>query len=206
MKYVTLKKVFLLAVTSGRRVSEIHALSVDKHHLRWDGGYRGVHFRTNPQFLAKNESLRNPGKEIYISSFDAFTSVEEDLRLCPCRALRTYLKRTKSVHNSVSQLFVTFKKGESRAASKASVARWLVTTVKLAYEMAKEQDFSLARAHDTRALSTSWALFQGVRLEEIMRAAFWASETTFTSFYLKDVAWDDASFSRSILETAKRGK
>ena len=67
-------------------------------------------------------------------------------------------------------------------------------------------DLELVKAHDTRALSTSWALFQGVRIEEIMRAAFWASDTTFTSFYLKDVTWDDDSFSQSILHTARKGQ
>ena len=204
IKYVTLKTAFLLAVASGRRVSEIHALSTDKHHLRWEGNHRGVRLRTNQRFLAKNESLRNPGKDIFLSSFGDFTTIPEERLMCPCRALRIYLKRTKTVHESVSQLFVTFKKGAVKGASKASIARWIVQTVRLSYEKANRSDLDLVKAHDTRALSTSWALFQGVRIEEIMRAAFWAADTTFTSFYLRDVAWDDDIFSRSLLETARR--
>ena len=67
------------------------------------------------------------------------------------------------------------------------------------YEKANRSDLDLVQAHDTRALSTSCALFQAVRIEEIMTA-----DSTFTSFYLRDVAWDDDIFSRSLLETARR--
>ena len=67
-----------------------------------------------------------------------------------------------------------------------------------------QQTLSTVRAHDTRKLVTSWALFNGASITEIIRAAHWASESTFTSFYMKDVPTKDARFARSaILETAK---
>ena len=37
-------------------------------------------------------------------------------------------------------------------------------------------------AHDTRSISTSWALFNGVSLEEIMRAAYWQFKNLFMAF------------------------
>ncbi len=201
LKFVTLKTAFLIAVASGRRVSEIHALSVDSTHLRWEKA--GVRMRTNPHFMAKNESLRNPGKDIFLAKFDTFTSVKEDKLLCPCRALKIYLKKVAPIRESHSQLFLTHKKGAVQNASKRTIARWVVETVRLAYEKANQSDLNLARAHDTRALSTSWALFQGVKLQEIMTAAFWAAESTFTSFYLKDVVSDESAFSLALLKTAK---
>ena len=112
--------------------------------------------------------------------------------MCPCRALSVYLKRTEPVRNSDSRLFLTFKKGSIHSASKETIAQWLVQTVRTAYEMADAQDFRAARAHDTH--TTSWALFHRVGNSEIMRAASWAAETTFTSFYMKDVIWDDTAF------------
>ena len=39
-------------------------------------------------------------------------------------------------------------------------------------------------AHDTRSISTSWALFQGVPIEEIHKAAYWRSPNSFISFIL----------------------
>lgn len=206
IKYVTLKTVFLVAVASGRRVSEIHALSADSHHLRWECNGKGVRLLTNLQFVAKNEAPKYPGRDIFLASFDQFISSPEEGLMCPCRALSVYLKKTKPVRNLESRLFLTFKKGSTHGASKDTISRWLVQTVKSAYELAEDQDFEIARAHDTRSLSTSWALFHGVSMEEIMRAAFWAAETTFTSFYMKDVIWDDAAFSLSTLKTAKLWK
>jgi len=205
IKFVTLKTVFLVAITSGRRVSEIHALSTDKSHLRWECNGKGVRLLTNPKFMAKNESLKNPGKDIFLSSFDHFASSPEEKCMCPCRALSIYLDRTKAARNSCSQLFLTYKKGAVRQASKDTIARWIVETVKTAYAMAGDEDIELARAHDTRSLSTSWALFQGVKLDEIMRAAFWSAETTFTTFYMRDVLWDDAAFSLAALDTSRAG-
>lgn len=202
IKYITLKTAFLIAIASGRRVSEIHALSIDGAHLRWEKS--GVRMRTNPHFMAKNESLKNPGKDIFLAKFDNFTSVEEDKLLCPCRALKIYLKKVAPIRKSHSQLFLTHKKGSVQEASKRTIARWVVETIKLAYKKADQGDLALARAHDTRALSASWALYQGVRLQEVMNAAFWAAETTFTSFYLKDVLSDETAFSLALLKTAKK--
>jgi len=202
LKFVTLKTAFLLAVASGRRVSEIHALSIDSGHLRWEKS--GVRMRTNPHFMAKNESLRNPGKDIFLAKFENFTSVEEDKLLCPCRALKIYLKKVAPAREGHSQLFLTHKKGAVQNASKRTIARWIVDTVRLAYEKANQGDLNLARAHDTRALSASWALFQGVKLQEVMNAAFWAAETTFTSFYLRDVLSNETAFSLALMETAKK--
>ena len=64
--------------------------------------------------------------------------------------------------------------------------RWLVECLKLS------GDDSLrvgpVRAHDTRSLSTSWALYSGAPLEQILKAAFWSnSNYTFIACYLKDV-------------------
>ena len=108
MKFVTLKTVFLLAVASGRRVSEIHALSIDKHH--WRRERDGISMITNPEFMAKNESLTNPGKPIFLARFDKFTTVDEDKLMCPCRALEIHIKRTAQLRRSAKQLFLTYKK------------------------------------------------------------------------------------------------
>ncbi|CAG2220561.1 unnamed protein product [Mytilus edulis] len=98
-------------------------------------------------------------------------------------------------------------KYKSPEASKDSIARWIVNTVRYAYENADKDTLKTVRAHDTRRLSTSWALFCGVSAEEILKAAHWTSETTFTSFYLKDVPDHQSIFAKSaILDSFKRGR
>lgn len=99
------------------------------------------------------------------------------------------------------------KKNHHKEASKDSIARWIVNTVRYAYENADKDTLKTVRAHDTRRLSTSWALFCGVSAEEILKAAHWTSETTFTSFYLKDVPDHQSIFAKSaILDSFKRGR
>ena len=44
-----------------------------------------------------------------------------------------------------------------------------------------------ARAHDTRSISSSWALFRSASLSDIQTAAFWSTPNTFISCYMKDV-------------------
>ena len=70
------------------------------------------------------------------------------------------------------------------------------------YEGSPNIQLGNVRAHDTRRLSTSWALFDGASIREIIQAAHWASETTFISFYLKDVGSEDSFARASLLETA----
>ena len=117
-----------------------------------------------------------------------------------------YIKRTESQRKEIDSdsLFITYQKGVCRPGSKNSVARWIVSLIKWVYQDTSKH-LSTVRAHDTRKLATSWALFNGASITEIIRAAHWASESTFTSFYMKDVPTKGARYARSaILETAKR--
>ena len=49
------------------------------------------------------------------------------------------------------------------------------------------------RAHSIRGVSTSLAFTKNWSMKHIFKATTWRSNTVFTSFYLKDVAyeWDD---------------
>ena len=195
---------FLLALASASRVSELHALSVQEGNLRYERN--GIRLLPNFQFLSKTQRLNNPWTPIFIPRFDSFATEERDLLLCPYRALKMYIKRTDSRRKEIKSdnIFVTYQKGVNKAASKNSIARWIVSIIKFVYEESNKT-LCTVRAHDTRKLSTSWALFNGASVMEILKAAHWASDNTFTSFYMKDVPTKEARFARSaILETAKK--
>ena len=64
------------------------------------------------------------------------------------------------------------------------------------------------RAHDTRAVSSSWALLDGLMvlsLKEIQQAAFWANPNSFISRYLKDVLVGEVSFAAAVLRSSGVG-
>ena len=102
--------------------------------------------------------------------------------------------------SSSSDLFVSTT-APHRAASKDTVSRWLVDCIKLAGDDVFQR--GPVRAHDTRALSTSWALFNGATIEQVQIAAFWANPNSFNSCYLKDVVAHQASFALAFLGASR---
>ena len=89
LKYLTLKTVFLLALATAARRSELHAFSKD--FLR-DEKWFYVTIKTIAGFLAKNQSGAD-FRSFTVKSLSDFTNssgLEEECFLCPVRALRAY--------------------------------------------------------------------------------------------------------------------
>ena len=117
---------------------------------------------------------------------------KEDRTLCPVRALRYYLDRTKDLRGSRS-LFISFKKGHTSDIRPATLSSWLKQTILLCYKQADQQALDLVqvKAHDIRAFAASKAFYGGVSVDHIMQACHWKAHNTFTNFYLKDLTWSD---------------
>ena len=92
---------FFLALASARRVSELDGLLAEVRHSK---GWTTMTFSLVPDFLAKTQ---RPGDESFgefsIPALKEFVGdQEEDGLLCPVRAVREYLRRTKECHPSCS--------------------------------------------------------------------------------------------------------
>ena len=141
-----------------------------------------------------------------IPDFKKQSNKARDLILCPCRCLKAYIERTESLRGEKKELFITYQEGRNRPASKNTISRWIVSTIKEAYSSCGKSYSDRPRAHDTRKMAVSWALFNGATTKEIMKAAHWSQENSFTEFYLKDVAKEEGNFARaSILKTRRKG-
>lgn len=190
LKFLTLKTVFLVTLASGRRRSEVHALSCLQSCLRWSRGFSAVTLVTDPAFLTKNQVPGFSPEPIRIPSLPSVPGCsDEDKLLCPCRALRVYLDKTRGGRGSRSRLFLSIKPGK-RDISAQTVSRWICEVIRMAYDHAEEgilERFKV-RAHEVRALATSWALLSGSSFQEVMSAAFWRGQTTFTDYYLRSLA------------------
>ena len=118
---------------------------------------------------------------------------KEDRTLCPVRAPRYYLDRTKDLRGSRSLLFISFKKGHTSDIRPATLSSWLKQTIILCYKQADQQALDLVqvKAHDIRAFAASKAFYSGVSVDQIMQACHWKAHNTFTNFYLKDLTWSD---------------
>ena len=112
-----------------------------------------------------------------------------DRTLCPVRALRYYLDRTKDVRGSRSLLFISFKKGHTSDIRPTTLSSWLKQTFLLCYKQADQQALDLVqvKAHDIRAFAASKAFYGVIPVDKIMQACHWKAHNTFTNFYLKDL-------------------
>jgi len=155
-------------------------LSIEKGNLRWEP--YGVRLVPRLKYLAKNESMVHRAKPVFIPRFSNYATDDEDLKLCPVRVLKHYVKATKQRRGNEKQLFVSYQ--SFKAISKERLSKWISGCLKEIYEGAKGADLKL-HAHSTRSLAASWALYQGASLESIIQAAFWARESTFSSFLLE---------------------
>ena len=196
LKHLTLKTAFLLALASGKRRSEIHAWVANK--VANLGQWEKVALFPSSDFIAKNQLAREGSQSVSPVTIPALTTIvdrqfKEDRTLCPVRALRFYLDRTKDLRGSRSLLFISFKKGHTSDIRPATFSSWLKQTILLCYKQADQQALDLVqvKAHDIRAFAASKAFYGGVSVDQIMQACHWKAHNTFTNFYLKDLTWSD---------------
>jgi len=196
---VTAKVFFLLALATGKRRSELHALVYEGSGLKVDKS--AFILRVDLAFLSKTDRL----KHVSSSTFElpALPSPEKEERmLCPVRALSIYLDRTEEFrkHSGAKKLLVSCFPKHVGDISAQTVSRHIRDAVPLAY-MAASKDLELrhlhnVKAHDLRALSASLALKRSVALEDILAAANWKTQSTFSSHYLRDLSYLSADLYR----------
>ena len=94
LRALSQKVLFLLALATAKRVGELQALSSVVTFVCLDACLSYI-----PQFVAKLESLtRSIPRSFLVKSLSDFAAgLDDDLLLCPVRALRFYLDRTRSL-------------------------------------------------------------------------------------------------------------
>ena len=114
--------------------------------------------------------------------------------LCPVRALRYYLDRTKDLRGSRSFPFISFKKGHTSDIRPATLSSWLKQTILLCYKQADQQVLDLVQELKHMIFGPSRPLrpfYGGVSVDQIMQTCHWKTHNTFTNFYLKDLTSSD---------------
>ena len=187
---LTLKTVFLLALASAKRVGELHALTAKVGHSE---GWKSLSFSFVPDFVAKTQNPSVPDHR-----FDGFTIPSlkdfsgddpQEMVLCPVRAVRLYLKRTQPLRSSDhGRLFLATGRNKKEV-SKNTISFWLRETIKRAYQSSGEEDTApKIRAHEVRGIAPTLLFRRNFAVDQVLRAGVWKSQTTFTSFYLRDTA------------------
>ena len=138
-----------------------------------------------PEFVAKTESISNPlPRSFLVSSLSNFAAwLDNELLLCPVRALRIYLDRTFSFSPVPRCLFLSPRR-PAHALSKNAIAFFLREVIHGAG--AARPEVGSVRAHGVRGISTSAAFHKNWSIASVLESATWCSNSVFASFYLRD--------------------
>jgi len=200
---LTRKVAFLLAITSARRISELHALSRSEP---W--------FILNPlsavltpptDFRPKTVTAAALNSCVELQAFYPYpkNDLHGQLRkCCPIRALHYYMKRTATSQSP--SLLVNFTKGhEGRGIAKATLGSWITAVIQQSYLSNGRPLPFKANPHTTRGVATSWAEVARAAPADICRAATWSTPLTFAKHYRLDFL--GGQFGKSVLSAATKG-
>ena len=128
---MTYKTVFLVTLATAKTVSEIHALSArhDCLRLNQDGSVT-LRLQTFPGFVTKNKRPTDGNQRVTIQPLD------QPNMLCPVRALKIYLQRTREKRWTSDPLFLSIRHLRGKTSSQL-ISIWIKATIALAYKLEK---------------------------------------------------------------------
>ena len=194
LKHLTWKTTFLLSFATASRVSELTALSRKK--VAHDRHWTKVSLQTSDSFVAKNQDLTiepEPRKYTVPALYDFAGPDLPDRYLCPVRSLRYYLHKTDYIRTPEKKaLLISHSPNHKGDITSNTVANWIKNVIKLAYHNAQQDDLKIAKvtAHEVRSLAASTAFSQNLSFQNINQACYWRGHSTFTNFYLRDLAME----------------
>ena len=163
------KALFLIALASGARVSELAALSRDKGFIKFLP-MGEVSLAPHPKFLAKNEDPAHRWKPWRI------VPLPQDPSLCPVKCLEAYLEKT--ISQSGGRLF----------------QRELGGTItidgirqQILYFIKEADPESIPKAHDVRAIATSVNYFHFMDFQALSEYTGWKSSRVFMKHYFENL-------------------
>ena len=177
LKFSTFKTILLLAVCTFKRCSDLQSLCLGEGAVCVPK--KGVTFVR--QRLSKQDRQNHFGLNVFVPAFP------ENFKIDPKRAFYQYLKKTDLVRvkadgSREKGIFLVLNKPYSPNSSQ-TISSWIVQTLRMAYTDENKK----VKAHSTRAVGPSWALYNGASINLLLEAADWTKDSTFIQFYLRNI-------------------
>ena len=196
-RWLTLKTTFLLALATGRRRSELHALT---QNVRWvNGESKEVELSIHLDFVGKTHlTSKGPGSFRSVSLKALQEADGQDLLLCPVRTLEAYLDRSKHYRSpGQHKLIIPYRRGSVKDLSKQTLSNYIKESVILAYQE-QNPDSQAVRSlkikpHSIRHVATSLSALRAVNMDEVLQAGTWASPNVFLKHYVQYFSTDHLS-------------
>ena len=175
--HIMSKSLFLIALASGNRVSEISAF--DRDSVTFSNNMDNVTMAVRPGFLYKNERWNNVAPNVSIPSLRRRCGKPH--LLCPVYALRDWLKASKSYEGP--HLFYNMK--TKKPLKTPQLSKLIVSLIN------SSQPNTFPKAHDVRKVASSLAWVRGIPIGDILKRSFWKSSNCFIERYLIPVKQND---------------
>ena len=183
LRFLSMKLTMLLALLSGQRVATLASLKLV------DVSFVGLNsVRIIVSQLVKQSAPSRHQQPIVLQAYEA------DQSLCVVTILKQYVAATTEYRNDTDALLLTSVK-PFRNASKDTLARWIKEMMSMSGVDPK------FKAHSVRSASTSAAARSGTPICDILKAAGWATESTFARFYKRNVVSEAVSFGSAVLSS-----
>ena len=157
----TKKALFLLAMATAKRVSELQALSFS---VSFQGEDLVLHY--DPFFRAKTESAANPlPRSVIVPSLSDFAGDLPERVQCPVSAIKFLRKAARSASYIPSRLFISSRNLE-RAMSKNAISFYLRQVITDSGAVSSSRPL---RAHDIRGIATSLNYYSNLSLPTLCK-------------------------------------
>jgi site-specific recombinase XerD len=174
LKFLSFKLIMLLALTTGQRLQTLFYIDI----RNIDICEQYVKIRCGD--LLKTSKVGSQLPELYIEAY------ARNPNLCVVKTLCCYLKETKVLRGTETQLFVSYQKPHKKV-TKSTLGKWIKTVLSNA-----GINIQIFKPHSTRSASTSAASFR-VPIETVLKTAGWKQDCTFRQFYKREIS-NDTSF------------
>ena len=165
------KALFLVAMASGLRASQLHALIRHPSWLVFSTDGRQMSLAPSPKFIAKNEREGHSLAPIVIQAW-----MERDTHhpLCPVEVLRQYVRATSN--RTPTRLFVW--PDTLKPLSRLHISKILCGVIETA------DPGKAPKGHDVRAMSATMAFLRHYSVDRVRQDGQWASDRSFVTHYL----------------------
>ena len=187
------RALFLLALATGLRVSQLGALLRTPEFAKFAPGLSSVTLTPRPSFLAKNERVRHRMRPVTVPAWFDDSSHHP---LCPVAALKAYLDATSQ--SPGQHLWVD--PVSFRPLKTVDISRALTEVIRLADPSAP------AKAHDVRKFASSLAFFRCFDVDAVRQAGQWASSSSFVTRYLLHHLRDVPCVAMGSLHSGEQGQ
>ena len=202
MQFVTWKTVFLVLLAAGVRRGELHAIPYK--NVSYDKDFTHVTLRPSESFITKTQiKTGNKLKPFRIPSLTSVlgNDLQLDRKLCPCRALKHFIKRSEPVRKSdptKTLLFVSYDPRKKGDICKNTISGWISQLIRFCYSQPGSKALQLTgtRAHEVRAYASSLVSKGTSAIDDILMAGNWRSHNTFTNHYLRDISHQEGDLLR----------